>query len=347
MNNFLSRTRNLICTCIVFVCFTLSFVGGQSGTGFMYNVQYNSSPIGSSTNGFQLTNNFTIEMWIKVNSNQTEWSNIFQIAGMPFNGNAQSGIRLYRFPGENRFHFRLVTTASWNEGCDFPNSIPLNVWTHIAIVLNNNNLLLYQNGALQASCPISPMLLDQSINFYASGDLSVQSTNATLNELRLWNVARNQAQIIGSMMCQIPSQANLVFYYGGPILNPGISSSITSGSQTTCFNTTVTYTAQATNGGSNPIYQWKKNNINVGTNSTTYSTSNINHNDQINCVLTNPILCGASATSNSIIMNISNIWTGAVSQQWNNPANWSCNTVPTGSINIIIPQTANQPIISN
>jgi hypothetical protein len=82
----------------------------------------------------------------------------------------------------------------------------------------------------------------------------------------------------------------------------------------------------------------------MNTNSNTFSTSSINNNDEIECVLTNPLLCGASATSNSIIMNLTNTCTGAISQQWNNAANWSCNTVPSGNINIIIPPTTNQPI---
>lgn len=346
-NTFFPKLRNLTCLCMLHLCFTLSIVYGQSGTGFEYNIQYNNT-IGSSTNGFQLTNNFTLEMWIKINSNQAVWSNIFQLAGTNLNGNSQSGIRLFQYPGDTRLHFRLATTTDWNEGCDFINNpLPLGVWTHIAIVLNNNTLFLYQNGALQSSCPISSMVLSQIVNFYASGIDGMPATNATLNELRLWNVARSQTQIISTMMCQTPSQTNLVFYYGGPILNPGISTTITVGSQTTCFGTPVTFTATPTNGGTNPVYQWKKNNLNVGTNSNTYSTSNIGNNDEIKCVLTNPILCGGSATSNSIIMNIANTWTGAVSQQWTNPANWSCNSIPTGNVNIIIPPTTNQPIITN
>jgi hypothetical protein len=39
-------------------------------------------------------------------------------------------------------------------------------------------------------------------------------------------------------------------------------------------------------------------------------------------------------------------WTGTVSTDWNNPANWSNGTVPTASTNITIANTANKPVIS-
>jgi hypothetical protein len=40
-----------------------------------------------------------------------------------------------------------------------------------------------------------------------------------------------------------------------------------------CGGGTLTFTANPTNGGSSPSYQWKVNGGNVGTNSATYSTS--------------------------------------------------------------------------
>jgi hypothetical protein len=30
------------------------------------------------------------------------------------------------------------------------------------------------------------------------------------------------------------------------------------------------------------------------------------------------------------------VWTGAVDNSWENPANWSCNNLPTASSNVII-----------
>jgi len=40
-------------------------------------------------------------------------------------------------------------------------------------------------------------------------------------------------------------------------------------------------------------------------------------------------------------------WTGAISTEWNNPANWSGGSVPSDITAVIIPLTINQPITSN
>jgi len=43
---------------------------------------------------------------------------------------------------------------------------------------------------------------------------------------------------------------------------------------------------------------------------------------------------------------IPNTWTGAISTDWNNPANWSCNTLPAQGANVVIPSTTNKPLIN-
>lgn len=70
--------------------------------------------------------------------------------------------------------------------------------------------------------------------------------------------------------------------------------------------TNVTFTATPTNGGSTPSYQWKKNNADVGSNSTTYMDAGLINGDIITCVMTSNADCAspASATSNSITMTI-------------------------------------------
>lgn len=63
-----------------------------------------------------------------------------------------------------------------------------------------------------------------------------------------------------------------------------------------CEGTNVTFTATPVNGGSNPIYQWKVNGINVGTNSDLYSYEPEN-GDQISCILTSDLQCVTGSAS--------------------------------------------------
>ncbi|MFM7176179.1 MAG: lysyl oxidase family protein [Bacteroidota bacterium] len=68
----------------------------------------------------------------------------------------------------------------------------------------------------------------------------------------------------------------------------------------------VTFTATPTNGGASPSYQWKKNGVNAGTNSATYTNSAWVNGDVVNCVMTSNASCvtGSPATSNSITMSV-------------------------------------------
>jgi phage portal protein BeeE len=89
------------------------------------------------------------------------------------------------------------------------------------------------------------------------------------------------------------------------IVTPYIS--ITASNSIICQGTTVIFTASGTNGGASPIYQWKVNGINVGTNSTTYSNSALQNGDIVSCVLTSSLGCltSTTATSNTITMSVS------------------------------------------
>ena len=95
---------------------------------------------------------------------------------------------------------------------------------------------------------------------------------------------------------------------------PAVSISSDAISNTFCGGQNVTFTALPVNGGTTPSYQWKKNGVNVGTNSVSYSSNALNNNDLITVVLTSNLTCvsPATATSNTLTM-INGTATAAVS----------------------------------
>ncbi|MDQ3846347.1 MAG: gliding motility-associated C-terminal domain-containing protein, partial [Bacteroidota bacterium] len=74
-----------------------------------------------------------------------------------------------------------------------------------------------------------------------------------------------------------------------------------------CISPTVTFSASVSNGGINPVYQWKKNGQPAGTNNNTY-TGNFITNDVVACELTSHTGCSGTVTvsSNSIVMQSTN-----------------------------------------
>ncbi len=89
-------------------------------------------------------------------------------------------------------------------------------------------------------------------------------------------------------------------------VSPGIS---ISGTNTICAGSSVTFTAAASNAGSTPSYQWQVNGSNVGSNSSSYSSSSLTNGSVITCTLTSSASCVSSSTasSNSITMTVNSI----------------------------------------
>lgn len=82
-----------------------------------------------------------------------------------------------------------------------------------------------------------------------------------------------------------------------------------------CTGAGATFTSAIANGGSAPVYQWKKNGIDItGATSATYTGSNFSNNDQITCALTSNSSCASpnTAISNTITLSVSGTVTPAV-----------------------------------
>jgi hypothetical protein len=105
-----------------------------------------------------------------------------------------------------------------------------------------------------------------------------------------------------SMSCATgnPATSNTVTM----IVNPAVpaSVSIAAGANNICEGTQVTFTATPVGGGT-PAYQWKVNNVNVGTGLASYTYTPVN-GDQVKVVMTSSLACatGNPATSNTVTM---------------------------------------------
>lgn len=87
-----------------------------------------------------------------------------------------------------------------------------------------------------------------------------------------------------------------------------------------CVGSTALFSSIITNGGSSPIFEWRKNNSIVSSNAN-YSTSSIQNNDTIYSYLTSSYPCASpkKVLSNKIIMKVSPIMAPTITIVNNNP----------------------------
>ena len=142
------------------------------------------------------------------------------------------------------------------------------------------------------------------IHIVGAGSTTIMVSQAGNN---LYTPAIPQSQVLIITQAVIPSVSISVNYAG------------------VCTGSPVTFTAAATNGGTNPIYQWQVNGKNVGTNSSTYTTTAIAYTDGVQCIITNTESCNLTGTSN-IISHVS--------------------TVPYTGVSILVTSSAFDPICS-
>lgn len=159
--------------------------------------------------------------------------------------------------------------------------------------------------------------------------LNVGANSPTFTAAILFNNDMVTCVMTSSLTCASPAivTSNSITMTIASSFTPSVN--ITTTTNPTCSGSNVTFTALAVNGGSSPIFQWKKNGINVGINSANYTTNSLANNDLISCMMTSSLSCAnpTSATSNIIIMSIStgNAVTPAVS------ITSSANIICTGS----------------
>lgn len=137
------------------------------------------------------------------------------------------------------------------------------------------------------------------INGNNAGSNNDSFTVATLNNGdSVWVVLTSNALCATS---SVVSSAKTAISITAPV-TPNLS--ITPSATNICSGDVVTYTATATNAGSNPVYNWFRNNVAVGSNSATYQASGLTNGDVVVCILSTGAGCftqnGDTATAPSV-----------------------------------------------
>ncbi len=112
-------------------------------------------------------------------------------------------------------------------------------------------------------------------------------------------------QLTSSELCaqNNPATSSPLIMTVNPLLP--VSLTISASSNPVCSGNVVFFTASPVNPGSSPVFQWKVDNQNAGSNSA-YFAFTPSHGNVISCILTSNALCATSnpATSPDLIMNV-------------------------------------------
>jgi hypothetical protein len=206
------------------------------------------------------TNQITVEAWVYFDGGS---DGIWMEQSVANVDNMASNVWIWHANGANGMTWYVNNGGGW---------LSLNMtavttgWHHIATVASNAGLQIYVDGTLNNSngssltalrnAPTAIITLGTDSRYIGqAGRIASQ----IMDDVRIWNVARSQAQIAANMNTQIPAQAGLVAYYkldegvaNGN--NPGVTTaydSAGSGRNGTLNNFTLTGTSSNWVGGVN------------------------------------------------------------------------------------------------
>ena len=139
----------------------------------------------------------------------------------------------------------------------------------------------------------------------------INGSNVGTNDSTFSSTTLNNNDVITCILTSSEPCANISPITSLPVtitVTPSVVASITivASNDTICSGDQVDFTAVPVNGGTLPSYQWQINGVNAGTNSSTFSSTTLNDNDVVTCILTSNANCATNspATSNPISITV-------------------------------------------
>jgi hypothetical protein len=205
---------------LTFVLFLLnSSLYAQNGLSFDgSNDQVN---CGNDTSVQITGTTITLEAWIYPTSWQT---NIWQ--GNIINKESLSGGGyMLRCGAGGKLNFNIGSGPGWNELSSSTNILTLNTWQHVAGTYDGSFLRIYLNGVIVDSL-VKTISMANSTSALGIGYAPIYAGSRNfpgiIDEVRIWDITRSEAEIAADMnneLCSIPSSVKAYYTF-----NQGIAS---------------------------------------------------------------------------------------------------------------------------
>ena len=205
------------------------------GVNFPADNQYVTAPASTTLNAIGVSNaDFSVAFWVKPNAATGGWRPLFHKGSV----DTERGPGIWLNPGSNRIHFRISTTANWNEGSDSVADLPYGTWSHVAFVKAGNQWKCYVNGVLDTAFTLSGTTTGNNGPIYVADDPWYAGSNTSIDDVRLYNTALSDGEVkglygvvgywklsetTGTTAADSTNAGNTGTYTNGPLLNqPGI-----------------------------------------------------------------------------------------------------------------------------
>ncbi|OQX77742.1 MAG: hypothetical protein B6D61_06710, partial [Bacteroidetes bacterium 4484_249] len=169
------------------------------GTGDYINVVH-SNPLNPSEA-------ITLETWLFPLDNSNEF-----IMGKE---NSSEGNYRLLINGDHKFQFQLNTIHSVTSNA----VAEINQWVHIAAAFDGETMSLFVNGVLDSEQTFAPFtILPNGDNLRIGRSYQYQYFNGMMDEVRVWDIARNQSEVQSTMnQSLLGTEPELLLYF--PFLN--------------------------------------------------------------------------------------------------------------------------------
>jgi hypothetical protein len=288
---------------------------------------YSSHPLSTqvcagSNSGFSVTATgtaLTYQWQVSANGGGT-WSNLSNTA--PYSNVTTASLSITAATaGINGYRYRCVTSGTCAPAA-ISNGAVLTVNNLPAITGQPANASVCDNGSVSFSVTATGTGISyqwqqntgSGFTDLVNGGTVTGATGAILSMNFLTTAMSGyQYRCIVSGICSPAAISNNVTLTVNPILVPSVT--IAPSVNNICSGTSVTFTATPTNGGTSPVYQWRRNGTNTGTNSPTLTATNFANGEVVTCVITSNAICASptTATSNAVTMLVTPTVTPTIS----------------------------------
>jgi len=174
---------------------------GQIPTPLGSNLRFNAS-------------SWTLEAWVYIPAVPSS-QQMFVIE--TYSGAATGGF-LLRINSNYKLMAYQITNSATSVQVNGSTIVTFGAWNHVAATYNasTQSLNVYLNGVLDGTtpCPLATTNTNDNLNIGARGDDNNIWQTITIDEVRIWNVARTEAQLAASMnSCLIGNESGLRAYY--------------------------------------------------------------------------------------------------------------------------------------